>query len=58
MSQDNKTSSTDEQKQQMELAEAGQEEGSVGTKSAEARIWAAANKLTRDGKEQLPEKQK
>jgi hypothetical protein len=58
MSQDNKTSNTDEQKQQMELAEAGQEEGSVGTKSAEARIWAAANKLTRDGKEQLPEKQK
>ena len=58
MSQDNKTSNTDEQKQQMEPAEAGQEEGSVGTKSAEARIWAAANKLTRDGKEQLPEKQK
>jgi hypothetical protein len=58
MSQANKTSNTDEQKQQMEPAEAGQEEGSVGTKSAEARIWAAANKLTRDGKEQLPEKQK
>ena len=58
MSQDNKSSNTGEQKQQAEPAEAGQEEGSVGTKSAEARIWAAANKLTRDGKEQLPEKQK
>ena len=58
MSQDNKSSNTDEQKQQAEPAKAGQEEGSVGTKSAEARIWAAANKLTRDGKEQFPEKQK
>jgi hypothetical protein len=58
MSQDNKSSNTDEQKQQVEPAEAGQEEGNVGTKSAEARIWATANKLTLDGKEQFPEKQK
>jgi hypothetical protein len=57
MSQDNKTSNTDEQKEQMEPAEAGQEEGSVGTKSAEARIWAAATKLTRAGEDQFPEKQ-
>jgi hypothetical protein len=55
MSQDNKTSNTGEQKQQAEPAEAGQEEGSVGTKSAEARIWAAATKLGRDGKLQFPE---
>ena len=55
MSQDNKSSNTDEQKQQAEPAEAGQEEGNVGTKSAEARIWAAATKLARDGKVQSPE---
>ena len=55
MSQDNKSSNTGEQKQQAEPAEAGQEEGSVGTKSAEARIWAAATKLGRDGKLQFPE---
>ena len=55
MSQDNKTSNTDEQKQQMEPAEAGREEGSVGTKSTEARIWAAATKLGSDGKLQFPE---
>ena len=57
MSQDNKSSNADEQKQQSEPAEAGQEEGSVGTKSAEARIWAAAIKLTRAGEEPFPEKQ-
>jgi len=55
MSQDNKSSNTDEQKQQAEPAEAGQGEGSVGTKSAEARIWAAANKLTLDDKEPFSE---
>ena len=57
MSQDNKSSNTGEQKQQAEPAEPGQVEGNVGTKSAEARIWAAANKLARDGKEQFLEKQ-
>jgi len=55
MSQDNKSSNTDEQKQLAEPAEPGQEEGNVGTKSAEARIWAAATKLGRDGKLQFPE---
>ena len=55
MSQDYKSSNTDEQKQQAEPAEAGQEEGSVGTKFVEARIWAAATKLGRDGKLQFPE---
>jgi hypothetical protein len=55
MSQVNKSSNTGEQKQQAEPAEAGQEEGSVGTKSAEARIWAAATELGRDGKLQFPE---
>jgi len=55
MSQDNKSSNMDEQNQQAEPAEAGREEGSVGTKSAEARIWAAATELGRDGKLQFPE---
>ena len=58
MPQDNKSSNTGEQKQQAEPAKASKAEESAGTKSEEARIWAAANKLTRDGKEQLPEKQK
>ena len=57
MSQDNKSSNTGEQKQQAEPAEAGQEEGSVGTKSAEEQIWAAAIKLARDDKEPFPENQ-
>jgi hypothetical protein len=56
MSQDNKSSNADEQKQQAEPAEAGQKEGSVGTKSAEARIWAAATKLARDDKEPFSKK--
>ena len=56
MSQDNISSNMDEQKQQAEPAEAGQEEGSVTTKSAEARIWATANKLTLDGKEPFRQK--
>ena len=55
MPQDNKSSNMDEQKQQAEPAEASQEEGSVGTKSAEARIWAAATELGRDDKLQFPE---
>jgi len=48
MSQDNKSSYTDERNQQAEPTEAGQDEKGVVTKSAEARIWAAANKLIRD----------
>ena len=55
MSQDNKSSNMDEQKQRAEPAEAGLEEGSAGTESAEARIWAAATKLGRDGKLPFPE---
>ncbi len=55
MSQVTKISNTDEQKQQVEPVEAGQEEGSVSTKSAEARIWAAANKLARAGEEPFRE---
>ena len=55
MSQDNKSSNTDEQKQQAEPSEASQGEGNVGTKSAEARIWAAATQLARDSKLQFPE---
>jgi|GEM_PF-6950421 len=50
MSQDNKSSNKGKQNRQAEPAEAGQEEGGVGTKAAEARIWAAATKLARDGK--------
>jgi hypothetical protein len=57
MSQDNKSSNLDEQKQRAEPAETSQKEGSVGTKSAEARIWAAAINLVRDDKEPFPEKQ-
>ena len=57
MPQGDKSSSTDGQKCPAELAEAGQEEGSVLTKSAEARIWAAANKFARDGEEPFREKQ-
>ena len=45
----------DEQKQQAEPAEASHAEESVGTKSTEARIWAAATELGRDGKLQFPE---
>ena len=55
MPQDNKSSNMDEQKQLAEPAEAGQEEGSVGTKSEEAQIWAAATKLGRDVNLQFPE---
>jgi hypothetical protein len=55
MSQDYKSSNLDEPKQQAEPGVAGQEEGSVGTESAEARIWAAATKLGRDGKLPFPE---
>jgi len=57
MSQDNKSSHTDEQKQQAEPTEAGQKEGRVSTKSAEARIWAAANKLARAGEGPFRENQ-
>jgi hypothetical protein len=55
MPQDNKSSNMDEQKQQAEPAEASHAEESVGTKSTEARIWAAATELGRDGKLQFPE---
>ena len=55
MSQDKKSSNMDEQKQRAEPAEAGREEGNVGTESAEALIWAAATKLGRDGKLPFPE---
>jgi hypothetical protein len=57
MPQGNKSSRPDKQQQEAEPIEAGQEENGVGTKAAEARIWAAANKLASDGKDQFPEKQ-
>jgi len=57
MSQDNKASHTDEQQRQVEPIEAGPGENSVGTKVAEARIWAAANKLARAGEEPFRENQ-
>ena len=58
MSQDNESNNLDEQKRQAEPAEAGPEEKDSGTKSAEARIWAAANKLTSEGEEPSQEQQK
>jgi len=57
MPQDNKSSSTDKQKRGADPIGAGQEEEGVDTKATEALIWATANKLTRDGKEQFREKQ-
>ena len=57
MSQDTKTSNTDEQNRRAEPTEGGREKKNDRTKSAEARIWADANKLARDGKGQIPEKQ-
>jgi len=57
MSQVNESSHRDKQKQHVEPVETGQEEGIIGTKSAEARIWAAANKLTRDGEGSFQENQ-
>jgi hypothetical protein len=57
MSQDNKSSRTDEQKQQAEQLKAGREEKGAGTKSVEARIWAAANKLARADEEPFRENQ-
>ena len=55
MPQDNNPSNMDEENPPAEPAGAGQEEGVVVNKSAEARIWAAATKLGRDGKLQFPE---
>jgi hypothetical protein len=55
MLQGDKSSYSDRQKRQAELIEASLEDEGIDTKSAEARIWAAANKLTRDTKEQIPE---
>ena len=49
------SSNMDERKQQAEPAGVGPEEGRDGTKSEEARIWAAATKLGRDGKLLFPE---
>ena len=57
MLQDNKSSRPDKQQRQAEPIEAGQEEKGVGTKTAEARIWAAANKLSHGGKEPFQENQ-
>jgi len=50
MSQVNESSQTDKQNRQAEPAETGQEEGSVSTKTSEARAWATVNKLTGGGK--------
>ena len=57
MPQDNKSSHRDKQKQHVAPVEPGQKEKGVGTKTAEARIWAAANQLTRNAQEQSGEKQ-
>ena len=57
MSQDNKSRSPDELQRQAEPAETGHEEGSATTKSAEARIWAAATKLIRDANEPFEKEQ-
>jgi hypothetical protein len=57
MSQDNKSSNADNQKQHAEPAEGSLKEGDVGMKSAEEQIWAAAIRLARDDKEPFLEKQ-
>lgn len=56
MPQDNKSSHTDEQ-QQAEPIDASQPEVNASTKAAEARIWAAANKLIRETSEPFEEEQ-
>lgn len=56
MAQDNKFSHTDKP-QQADPLEASQGKNDVGTKSAEARIWAAANKLIRNASEPFEEEQ-
>jgi hypothetical protein len=57
MLQGDKSSHTDKQKRRAEPIELGFEEKGVDTKSAEARIWDAANKLTRADEEQFREQQ-
>jgi hypothetical protein len=57
MSQDNKSGPPNKQQPQAEPMEARAEKKSVGTKSAEAQIWAAANQLTRDADEPFEEEQ-
>jgi hypothetical protein len=54
MSQDSKSSHAEKQ-QQAEPIEAGHGENGSGSKTAEARIWAAANKLIRDANEPFEE---
>jgi hypothetical protein len=51
MSQGNKSSRTDKQQREAEPIEAGGEKKVTGTKTAEARLWAAANKLTHESEE-------
>jgi len=58
MPQDNNSGPPDKHERKAEPIKAGPEEKGVGTKSAETRIWAAANKLTCDGEELFQEKQK
>jgi hypothetical protein len=54
MPQDNKSSHTDKPQRLAEPIETGQGEKGGG-ESAEARIWAAANKLTLDDNEPFSE---
>jgi hypothetical protein len=56
MPQGDKSSHTDKPQRPAEPTEAGYEKKGVG-KSAEARIWAAANKLTLNDKEPFSENQ-
>jgi hypothetical protein len=56
MPQDNKSSHTDKPQRPAEPIETGQVE-KEGGESAEARIWAAANKLTLDDKAPVSEHQ-
>jgi hypothetical protein len=54
MPQDNKSNHTDKSQRPAEPIETGQDEKGGG-ESAEARIWAAANKLTLDDNEPFSE---
>jgi len=50
MPQGDKSRYTDKQTRQAEHIEAGYEQKGLSTKTAEARAWAAVNKLTGGGK--------
>jgi hypothetical protein len=57
MPQGDKSTHTGKQNRPAAHIEASVEDEGVDTKSAEARIWATANKITRDANEPFEEEQ-